>query len=62
MNKALVCFSNLRYGTTSIVNWFYALAYSKTDGGTLELSNGDRILISRRRKDDVLQMLKTLIA
>lgn len=55
-------YSFVRTHKSHLVNLKHVAAYSKTDGGTLELSNGDRILISRRRKDDVLQMLKTLIA
>ncbi|WP_319479989.1 LytTR family DNA-binding domain-containing protein [uncultured Draconibacterium sp.] len=55
-------FSFVRTHTSHLANLKHVVAYSKTDGGTLELSNGDRILISRRRKDEVLKMLKTAIA
>ncbi|WP_321370267.1 LytTR family DNA-binding domain-containing protein [uncultured Draconibacterium sp.] len=55
-------YSFVRTHKSHLVNLKHVVAYSKTDGGTLELSNGDSILISRRRKDEVQQMLKTLIA
>ncbi|WP_319230861.1 LytTR family DNA-binding domain-containing protein [Draconibacterium orientale] len=67
--KTLVEFEDLlkehsfvRTHKSHLVNLKHVVAYSKTDGGTLELSNGDKIFISRRRKDEVLKMLKTAIA
>ena len=63
--KTLVEFEELlkeyafvRTHKSHLVNLKHVLVYSKIDGGTLELSNGDKILISRRRKDDVLSLLK----
>ncbi len=41
-----------------LVNLKHIVAYEKTDGGILQLSNGDKVPISRRRKEDVQKMLK----
>ncbi len=66
--KTLVDFEELlndyafiRTHKSHLVNLHHVSAYLKTDGGTLELSNGDRVNISRRRKDAVQEVLKTWI-
>jgi len=63
--KTLVEFEDLlqehgfvRIHKTHLVNLKHVVAYVKTDGGALQLSNGDKIAISRRRKEEVLKQLK----
>ena len=51
-------YSFFRVHKTHLVNLKQVVAYEKTDGGILQLSNGDKIPISRRRKEDVQKMLK----
>jgi len=47
----------LRVHKTHLVNLKHVAAYLKTDGGMLQLSNGDKVAVSRRRKDEVLIQL-----
>jgi len=63
--KTLVEFEDLlqeylfiRTHKTHLVNLKHVSAYVKIDGGTLQLSNGDMVAVSRRRKDEVQKMLK----
>ncbi|HKI89214.1 MAG TPA: LytTR family DNA-binding domain-containing protein [Draconibacterium sp.] len=63
--KTLVEFEDLlqehgfvRVHKTHLVNLKHVVAYVKTDGGVLQLSNGDKIAVSRRRKEEVLKQLK----
>lgn len=51
-------YSFFRVHKTHLVNLKQVIAYEKTDGGILQLSNGDKVPISRRRKEDVQKMLK----
>jgi two-component system LytT family response regulator len=51
-------FSFFRVHKTHLVNLKQVIAYVKTDGGILQLSNGDSVAVSRRRKEDVQKMLK----
>lgn len=55
-------YSFLRTHKTHLVNLRHVKAYLKNDGGSLKLSNGDCVSISRRRKDLVLKMLKSNIS
>lgn len=50
--------SFLRVHKTHLVNFQHVITYLKTDGGTLKLSNGDSVSISRRRKESVQKLLK----
>ena len=50
----------LRVHKTHLINMKHVVAYLKNDGGILQLTNGDSISISRRRKESVLQQLKTI--
>ena len=66
--KTLVEFEELleeyafvRVHKTHLVNFKQVVAYLKTDGGVLKLSNGDEVAISRRRKELVLKMLKSKV-
>ncbi len=66
--KSLVEFEELladhgfiRVHKSHLVNLNHVTSISKTDGGTLVLSNGDSILISRRRKEFVSACLKNQI-
>ena len=66
--KTLVEFEELlseyafvRTHKSHLVNLNHVVAYQKTDGGILELSNGDRASISRRRKEKVADILKALL-
>lgn len=65
--KTLVEFENLlnehsfiRVHKSHLVNLKHIVAYSKTEGGTLQLSNGDKVDVSRRRKEDVKELLKLI--
>lgn len=49
----------LRAHKAHLVNLNHVVAYLKTDGGSLRLSNGNEVAVSRRRKEQVLKMLKT---
>lgn len=51
-------FSFVRTHKSHLVNLKHVTAWLKTDGGMLQLSNGEKIAVSRRRKDMVLEMLK----
>ncbi len=64
--KTLVEFEDLlqeylfiRVHKAHLVNLKHVKAYVKTDGGTLQLSNGDSIHVSRRRREEVQKILKT---
>lgn len=66
--KSLVEFEELladhgfiRVHKSHLVNLNHVTSISKNDGGTLVLSNGDSILISRRRKEFVASCLKNQI-
>lgn len=54
----LVEYSFIRVHKTHLVNLRHVIAYVKNDGGILQLSNGDSVAVSRRRKDEVQKMLK----
>jgi len=65
--KSLVEFEELladhgfiRIHKSHLVNLHHVNSLSKSDGGTLILSNGDSVLISRRRKDFVTESLKNM--
>lgn len=65
--KSLVEFEELladhdfiRVHKSHLVNLHHVSSLSKADGGTLILSNGDSVLISRRRKDFVTERLKNI--
>ena len=51
-------YSFFRVHKTHLVNMKHVAAWLKTDGGILQLSNGDTVAVSRRRKDEVLKILK----
>jgi two-component system LytT family response regulator len=51
-------YSFIRVHKTHLVNLKHVAAYLKTDGGTLQLSNGDKVAVSRRRKEEVQNRLK----
>jgi len=66
--KTLVEFEDLleeynfiRVHKAHLVNLKHVEAYLKNDGGILQLSNGDKVAISRRRRDSVLERLKTFV-
>jgi len=50
--------SFIRVHKAHLVNLIHVVAYIKTGGGMLQLSNGDEVTISRRRKETVQQRLK----
>lgn len=54
-------YSFIRVHKTHLVNLKHVVAYVKTDGGTLQLSNGNYVPVSRRRKEFVRKMLKVNI-
>ncbi len=53
-------YSFLRIHKTHLINMKHVIAYLKNDGGMLQLSNGDTISISRRRKEAVLQQMRMM--
>ncbi len=53
-------YSFLRVHKTHLVNLKHVAAYLKNDGGILQLTNGDAISISRRRKEEVLHQMKMM--
>ena len=53
-------YSFLRVHKTHLVNLHHVVAYLKNDGGLVQLTNGEKIAVSRRRKDSVLNQLKML--
>lgn len=48
----------IRVHKTHLVNLNHVTAYIRNDGGQLVLSNGDKVTVSRRRKEFVLEQLK----
>lgn len=48
----------IRIHNSYIVNKDFISCYNKTEGGSIEMSNGKHLPISRRRKDDVLEQIK----
>ena len=55
-------YSFIRIHKTHLVNLKHVVAYLKTDGGALQLSNGDLVSVSRRRKEFVQKILKANIS
>jgi len=52
--------SFLRVHKTFLVNLNHIAAYLKIDGGTLEMTGGEKIPISRRRKEMVVKRLRSI--
>ncbi|MGD9556488.1 MAG: LytR/AlgR family response regulator transcription factor, partial [Mangrovibacterium sp.] len=50
----------IRAHKTHLVNLKHIMAFVREEGGSLLLSNGDQIPVSRRRKDSVKEKLKLL--
>ena len=50
----------IRIHKSHLINLQHVSSFSKNDGGTLIMSNGDSVLISRRRKDFVNESLKNI--
>ncbi len=50
-------YSFIRVHKSHLVNLKHVVAYVKTDGGMLQLSNNDQVAVSRRRKELVQKML-----
>lgn len=48
----------IRVHKAHLVNLKHINTYVKSDGGILQLSNGDKVAVSRRRKEEVQKMLK----
>lgn len=46
-----------RIHRSHLINLHYLRRYSRSDGGTVEMADGARLLVSRRRKDAFLQRL-----
>jgi len=57
--ELLTEYSFVRTHKSHLVNLKHVSAYLKTDGGMLQLSSGEKVAISRRRKDEVLKRLKS---
>lgn len=67
-SKSLIEFEELlgdygfiRVHKTHLVNMNHVTSFARNDGGMLILSNGDSVLISRRRKDFTFEQLKTVL-
>ena len=48
----------LRVHKSHIVNLSYVMRFLKSDGGSVELRNGDKVPISRRRRDAFMEIYK----
>lgn len=48
----------IRIHNMYVINVFHLLRYSKGDGGTVELSNGKKLEVSRGRKREFLRRIK----
>ena len=48
----------LRIHKSHIVNLSYVMRFLKSDGGSVELRNGDKVPISRRRRDAFMEIYK----
>ncbi len=53
-------YSFIRVHKAHLVNLDHVVAYIKTGGGSLQLSDGHEVAVSRRRKDGVIENLKRL--
>jgi two-component system, LytTR family, response regulator len=51
-----------RIHNSHLINLSKIKEYHKVDGGTVELENGERIEVSRRRKDEFIQILQEKFA
>ena len=51
----------IRVHKTHLVNMDHVASFTRNDGGMLILSNGDSVLISRRRRDYTFEQLKTVL-
>jgi two-component system LytT family response regulator len=56
LEDALCNFHFFRVHNSYIVNLHHVKKYSKTDGGLLILSNGEKVRVSRSKKDELLGM------
>ncbi len=59
--ELLAEYNFIRVHKTHLVNLNQVTSYTKNDGGVLFLSNGDSVAISRRRKEFVLEQLKSAL-
>lgn len=57
--ELLAEYNFIRVHKTHLVNLNQVTSFTKNDGGVLFLSNGDSVAISRRRKEFVLEQLKS---
>ena len=51
----------IRVHKTHLVNLNHVTSFTKNDGGSLTMSNGDSVAISRRRKDFTMEQIKTIL-
>jgi two-component system LytT family response regulator len=56
LEDALCTFHFFRVHNSYIVNLNHVKKYSKTDGGLLVLSNGEKVRVSRSKKDELLDL------
>lgn len=59
--ELLAEYNFIRVHKTHLVNLNQVTSFTKNDGGVLFLSNGDSVAISRRRKEFVLEQLKSVL-
>jgi two-component system, LytTR family, response regulator len=60
--EILVKHDFMRIHNSHLINLTKIKSYQKGDGGTVELENGDKIEVSRRRKDEFIQLLNEKFA
>jgi two-component system LytT family response regulator len=56
LEEALCDFHFFRVHNSFVVNLHYVRKYSKTDGGLLIMKNGDKVKVSRSKKEELLSL------
>ena len=57
MEDLLLPFDFIRVHHSHLINLKHVKRYIKSDGGSIEMSNGAQIAISRQRRDMIVELL-----